>query len=751
MYHGPQRNHSKNLLLLKNANMVITTYGLLHRAFKSSKSSGEINESRSVESFNFFDQQWTITVYDEIHVVKNGNKKHCNQAAAVFELTENNSQFQIGLTGTPLSNRLNEIVYLARAVGINCKTQFWLSSKFRNFQQSVNSFMSRSSWIMVKDQLPPMPKKTEYIVLCSLTKQQIIQNTLLLNIASKRFNRLMENESKYWAFEMLKIWTKMRLLCHGNYMLQNDDNNDDDVGELTVQSNDEPNIQTKECHDQSKYLSEETEDEEDDDRNNVGKTCRSIPVEILPTPSILEQNAKSHALLDILQSCVQRNECAVVFMQWHRGTEFLISLVERTFKKNIKCLRYDCSMSRKDRESCLDYFQNWNNSEKNSNRLNNLNYPSSQNQSNRSKINVLFCGLKSGGVGISLTCANVVVLFDGDFVPANEWQAIARVWRANQTKEVRVYRLFTAGRTVDMAMRTILMNKAHHVVPMACPDVTGYEYNLKHQERALFKEMCHQFFDDERNLESKRETHSINSIDLTEMDGIDAIGDENCKNTFSDIEKRNQHFIAQYIKSCDSQLKIPGSFIYLECKNCEIKEQVQQKSSQQHTQKKVELSNYRNNNSNTPHYTNSPNHNSITPITHNNDRYMNHANVHNSTHSNHNTLVNNVKNNIQVSDKNLRNRCPPKQFFNLTTNSRIYNPNIRDLSLKRPPSHDIYRLHRIHRINSRRLHNIQRSRTNRTCIKPSARIQRSNSKFESLKRPLVNGESFYPQNKYIRL
>lgn len=50
---------------------------------------------------------------------------------------------------------------------------------------------------------------------------------------------------------------------------------------------------------------------------------------------------------------------------------------------------------------------------------------------------------KAGGVGINLTAAQVVIIFDSDWNPQNDVQAVARAHRIGQTEEVKVFRLIT--------------------------------------------------------------------------------------------------------------------------------------------------------------------------------------------------------------------------------------------------------------------------------------------------------------------
>uniref|UniRef100_A0A8C7IFH6 DNA excision repair protein ERCC-6 n=1 Tax=Oncorhynchus kisutch TaxID=8019 RepID=A0A8C7IFH6_ONCKI len=50
-----------------------------------------------------------------------------------------------------------------------------------------------------------------------------------------------------------------------------------------------------------------------------------------------------------------------------------------------------------------------------------------------------------GGLGVNLTGANRVIIYDPDWNPSTDTQARERAWRIGQKKEVTVYRLLTAG------------------------------------------------------------------------------------------------------------------------------------------------------------------------------------------------------------------------------------------------------------------------------------------------------------------
>ncbi|XP_013117315.2 chromatin-remodeling complex ATPase chain Iswi [Stomoxys calcitrans] len=60
-----------------------------------------------------------------------------------------------------------------------------------------------------------------------------------------------------------------------------------------------------------------------------------------------------------------------------------------------------------------------------------------------SKKFIFLLSTRAGGLGINLTSANVVILYDSDYNPQWDLQAVDRAHRIGQTKEVRVFRFIT--------------------------------------------------------------------------------------------------------------------------------------------------------------------------------------------------------------------------------------------------------------------------------------------------------------------
>ena len=56
---------------------------------------------------------------------------------------------------------------------------------------------------------------------------------------------------------------------------------------------------------------------------------------------------------------------------------------------------------------------------------------------------VFLLSTRAGGLGINLVAADTVIIFDSDWNPQNDLQAMARCHRIGQQQEVKVYRLIT--------------------------------------------------------------------------------------------------------------------------------------------------------------------------------------------------------------------------------------------------------------------------------------------------------------------
>ncbi|ETN43026.1 uncharacterized protein HMPREF1541_02184 [Cyphellophora europaea CBS 101466] len=127
-------------------------------------------------------------------------------------------------------------------------------------------------------------------------------------------------------------------------------------------------------------------------------------------------------LLDILLQQIRTttDEKVVLVSNYTSTLNLMGDLLESS---GLKSLRLDGSVPAKQRQGLVDQF-------------------------NRAKSSQLFAFLlsaKAGGVGIDLTGASRLVLFDVDWNPATDDQAIARIHRQGQKRPTRIYRFLIKG------------------------------------------------------------------------------------------------------------------------------------------------------------------------------------------------------------------------------------------------------------------------------------------------------------------
>lgn len=148
----------------------------------------------------------------------------------------------------------------------------------------------------------------------------------------------------------------------------------------------------------------------------------------------------------------------LIFSQW---TQSLNMLNKWLSGSRIECLQYDGSLSAIQKNSVLADFK-------------------------QSKTQVLLLNIQSGGVGLNLTCANNVIILDSWWTNALEEQAIDRVYRIGQKKQVNVYRLYM-NNTIEHWM--VKMKDEKKLV-----DKQLHNKNLRYEiNREVLKQLLHAY------------------------------------------------------------------------------------------------------------------------------------------------------------------------------------------------------------------------------------------------------------------
>ncbi|KAI2497754.1 hypothetical protein MHU86_16749 [Fragilaria crotonensis] len=134
--------------------------------------------------------------------------------------------------------------------------------------------------------------------------------------------------------------------------------------------------------------------------------------------SVVERSGKLEVLAKILPLWKKQGHRVLIFCQWTK----MLNILQRFVMANgWKFGRMDGKTSVSSRQTLVDAFNE------------------------DESYFILLMTTRTGGVGVNLTGANRVIIYDPDWNPQTDSQARARSHRFGQTKPVTIYRLITAG------------------------------------------------------------------------------------------------------------------------------------------------------------------------------------------------------------------------------------------------------------------------------------------------------------------
>lgn len=149
------------------------------------------------------------------------------------------------------------------------------------------------------------------------------------------------------------------------------------------------------------------------------------------------KSGKMIVLKNLLQLWKSQGHRTLLFCQTKQMLDILEKFVTTL---NLNYLRMDGSTPITNRQQLVDTFNN------------DLNY------------HVFLLTTKVGGLGVNLTGADRVIIYDPDWNPSTDIQARERAWRLGQKKDITIYRLMTAGSIEEkiyhrQIFKTFLTNK----------------------------------------------------------------------------------------------------------------------------------------------------------------------------------------------------------------------------------------------------------------------------------------------------
>lgn len=394
VYHGPSRDKDA-ARTFRHSDVVLTTFQIVG------------SESSDAESPLFLRKWWRIIV-DEAHTIKN-RKTKMTQGCYLLR-----SDRRWCLTGTPIQNSLDELQSLIQflRIGPYDDYQLWTSQISRPLNSGdadkaiarlhtvLRAIMLRRTKAVLKENKSNGLKMKERRVnrvniQFSKGERNVYDSFEKRAIAKLRELGMQDNKSYMTALVLL---LRLRQVCdHSSLALKNLSAGDREAlnGNVSTKTGEDAEIDddladmlgglsiTKNKNNEYAYSLEATE---------------------------RQPSSKMIKLLEYLNQ--EKSRKTIVFSQF---TSFLDVIGPFLKKNGIKAVCYYGSMPPIKREEALNSLRN------------------------DSSVTVLLCSLKAGALGLNLTCASRVMIMDPWWNPMVNEQAIDRVHRIGQTRDVDVY------------------------------------------------------------------------------------------------------------------------------------------------------------------------------------------------------------------------------------------------------------------------------------------------------------------------
>ncbi|RMH73190.1 MAG: DEAD/DEAH box helicase [Cyanobacteria bacterium J007] len=379
VHHGDKRPKGKNLAkTVKNCDIVITSYPLVYRDEKDLKAIA-----------------WQGVILDEAQNIKNPDAK---QSKAVREIAEASTQpFRVGLTGTPVENRLQELwsimdflnpgylgakAFFQRRFAIPIE-KYGDTDSLQTLRSLVRPFILRRLKTD-KEIIQDLPEKQEMPVFCGLSTQQA---KLYQKIVDESLAEIEASDGIQRRGIILALLVKLKQVCNHPVLI--------------------------------------------DGKGKKGKAKNNKSQEIVE--ELGQSSGKLKRLEEMVDEVLSEGDRALIFTQFAEWGKLLQPYLQAKFNREILFL-YG-STRKQQREEMVDRFQH-----------------------DPQGPPIMILSLKAGGVGLNLTRANHVFHFDRWWNPAVENQATDRVFRIGQKRNVQVHKFVCSG-TLEEKIHDLIESK----------------------------------------------------------------------------------------------------------------------------------------------------------------------------------------------------------------------------------------------------------------------------------------------------
>lgn len=336
--------------------------------------------------------RWKALIVDEAHRLKNPKARLFEELASVPR------DFCLLLTGTPLQNSTEElwallhfsdpVVFASRDSFVEKFGELKHAKQVSDLHAMLKPYLLRRVKEDVEKALPP--------------KEETILEVALVPIQKKYYRAVYERNTAFLfkgakpsnAPSLMNVMMELRKCCNHPFLIRGAE---------------------------ERILNEAAEalkgqkDEEGNER----------PVDYLKLfgEQLVKSSGKMVLLEKLLPKLFSGDHKVLIFSQMVKTLDLIEELLKM---RKYRYERLDGSTSASARTSGVHRFQ-------------------------RKSCQCMLLSTRAGGLGLNLTAASSVIIFDSDWNPQNDLQAMARAHRIGQTRAVSVYRLLTA-KTYEMHM-----------------------------------------------------------------------------------------------------------------------------------------------------------------------------------------------------------------------------------------------------------------------------------------------------------
>ncbi|XP_043498526.1 transcription termination factor 2 [Polistes fuscatus] len=442
VYHG--NNREKISKRLAKYDVVITTYNILSREFKTMSTTYKIH--------------WKRIILDEAHCIRN-HKSQASQAVCGLLADK-----RWTLTGTPIQNKEMDLYSLLKF--LKCSPfddirvwKRWVDNKNAAGHQRLATLMKSLMLRRTKQELQAqgalesLPNKSIKEIEVNLDPQEklvyekvlIYSRTLFAQFLAQRAekdhmtdlesglydkptflsnpnkktqftnaqNKLLSLHADVKSHEILVLLLRLRqICCHPSLIHAMLDQNDLEQSGIVDENNEDI---ISRVNNMSLYDNEENQDINNKEIGIDQRVSKNLLTSTNPVFESDRLSSKMKALFNVVKEVIEKKDKLIIVSQWSSMFDIIGSHLSAI--KGATFTEFSGRVPIKSRQSIIESFNNPNEDPK-----------------------ILLLSLTAGGVGLNLVGGNHLLLIDIHWNPQLESQAQDRVYRFGQKKDVFIYK-----------------------------------------------------------------------------------------------------------------------------------------------------------------------------------------------------------------------------------------------------------------------------------------------------------------------